>query len=313
MAMGRRHETGMADTRSGSHAEAPTQGVAPPSIRATLADGLLPRLETRMLWQHVLGCTHAWLVAHDTDPLDAAQTAQFLALRARRLQGEPMAYLLGSREFMGHDFMVSPAVLIPRPETELLVDCVLQAAGRIRRATGRTTIDVLELGTGSGAIAVSAALADAGLAVTATDLSQEALAVAQQNAARLGGIVEFRAGSWYDAISVQKQYDIIVSNPPYIASGDAHLQQGDLRFEPFQALTDGADGMQALRAIIDGAVRHLTPGGEVWLEHGWDQAQGVRACLREAGFDDVRSQTDLAGIERVSGATLSFVQQESRT
>jgi len=278
---------------------------APPNtIRAFLADAALPRNEIHMLWQHVLGCSRAWLTAHDSDPLDAASVVQFEALRTRRLQGEPMAYLLGKREFMGHTFFVSPAVLIPRPETEALVEVALQAAQHIRQTHGRQTVRLLDLGTGSGAIAISLALADAHLQVVATDVSVPALKVAQQNAQRLGASLEWRLGKWYDALSRQERYEIIVSNPPYVASYDAHLQQGDLRFEPRQALTDGADGLRDLHAIIAGAGQHLVTGGVLWVEHGWDQAIDVRACLSRAGFDAVHSLTDLAGIERLSGGVL---------
>jgi len=275
----------------------------PHTIRASLADAALPRLEIHMLWQHVLNCSRAWLAAHDTDPLDPAAAARFEALLARRLQGEPMAYVLGRREFMGHDFYVSTAVLIPRPETEGLVEAALQAAQRIRQTRGCQTVCVLDLGTGSGAIAISMALADANLHILASDVSAAALDVAQHNARRLGAAIEWRLGKWYDALLPQDRVDLIVSNPPYIAHDDAHLRQGDLRFEPRGALTDGADGLRDLHAVITGAGRRLVAGGELWLEHGWDQAPAVRSQLSTAGFDAVRSVKDLAGIERLSGGT----------
>jgi len=271
------------------------------TVRASLTDTHLPRLETRLLWQHVLGCTHAWLIAHDTDPLPPAAAAQFQALRARRLRGEPMAYLLGTREFMGHDFIVCPDVLIPRPETELLVETALQTAARLRAQHKLARVRVLELGVGSGAVAISLALADANLDITATDISAAALAVAQQNARHLGAHLTWYQGNWYQALPQDAQYDMIVSNPPYIAHNDDHLSTGDLRFEPQLALTDGAGGMDALRAIIAGAHHYLAPGGALWLEHGWDQAEPVRALLRQAKFDAVCSLPDLSGIARVSG------------
>jgi len=274
------------------------------TIRASLTDTALSRLEIHMLWQHVLGCSRAWLAAHDTDPLDAACVAQFQVLRARRLRGEPMAYLLGRREFMGHDFCVSPAVLIPRPETEGLVEAALQAVQRTRQRHASQVVRVLELGTGSGAIAISLMLADAHLHVTATDISAAALDVARENARRLGATIEWRQGRWYDALARHDQYDVIVSNPPYIARHDAHLQQGDLRFEPQQALIGGEDGLRDLRTIIAQAHRHLAAGGECWLEHGWDQARDVRKSLCAAGLDAVRSLKDLAGVERISGGVL---------
>ncbi|SHH49254.1 peptide chain release factor N(5)-glutamine methyltransferase [Pollutimonas bauzanensis] len=265
------------------------------SLRSLSRDSKLPRLEWQMLWQHVLQVPRAWLIAHDTDPLAPEALARFSDLQARRLAGAPMAYLLGRREFMGHDFEVSPAVLIPRPETELLVETGLDYL------KGRAAPRVLDLGTGSGAIAVSIALACPAATVLATDLDPDALAVAQANARRLGARVEFLRGNWYHALSGHKGFDLIVSNPPYIAAGDFHLQEGDVRFEPIAALTDGSDGLTALRAIIHGAGPWLAPQGALLVEHGWDQAQAVRQLLRQAGFKQLASLPDLAGIDRVTG------------
>lgn len=249
-----------------------------------------------MLWQHVLGVSRVWLIAHDTDPLPADAVRTFQHLRDRRLAGEPMAYLLGWREFMGHRFNVTPAVLIPRPDTELLVETALAC---LRDAAPGTR--VLDLGTGSGAVAVSIALARPDLVVMATDLSEQALELAHHNAVSLGAQVQFYQGSWYDALPEGVDFQLIVSNPPYIATGDPHLLQGDLRFEPGTALTDGGDGLSDLRRIIQGADARLQRTGALYLEHGWDQACSVRSLLMQAGFSQVRSYTDLAGIERVSG------------
>jgi release factor glutamine methyltransferase len=194
-----------------------------------------------MLWQHVLQVPRAWLIAHDTDIPAAQQLQAYRALEARRLDGEPMAYILGAREFMGHEFSVTPDVLIPRPETELLVEVALDYLDGLAARPG-TPRRVLDLGTGSGAIAVSIALARPDVQVVATDNSERALAVARRNAEALGARVEFFGGSWYDALvdGDGGRFDLIVSNPPYIAAGDTHLAQGDVRFEPMQALTDGA-------------------------------------------------------------------------
>lgn len=267
------------------------------TLRDVAGTSTLPRLEWQMLWQHVLQVGRAWLIAHDTDPLPDEAVARYRVLEARRLAGEPMAYIVGSREFMGHDFTVTPAVLIPRPETELLVETALDYLD------GRDAPAVLDLGTGSGAIAISIALAGAPARVVATDVSAEALKVAQANARRLGARVEFLSGSWYDALSEPTGFDLIVSNPPYIAAADDHLQQGDLRFEPVHALTDGQDGLDAIRTIVQGAGRRLNPGGGLWVEHGWDQAAQVRDLMVSAGFAQVGSLRDLAGIERVTGGT----------
>lgn len=267
-------------------------------IKDLLLDRRLPRLEARMLVEQVWRQTRAWLLAHDCDAAEPERVAAFEALVQRRLSGEPMAYVIGEREFMGHTFEVSPAVLIPRPDTETLVEAALELLA------GRSAPHVLDMGTGSGAIAVSIALACPAAQVTATDLSAEALAVARANAARLGAAVEFAQGSWFAALAAGRQFDLIVSNPPYIHREDEHLEQGDLRFEPRGALTDGADGLAALAEIARGAPARLRPGGALWMEHGWDQAQAVRGLLQEAGLKNVASRRDLAGIERISGGFL---------
>jgi release factor glutamine methyltransferase len=264
-------------------------------LNSLLADTRLPRLEVRMLLEHVLGKPRAWLLAHDTDPLEPQVAAAYEALLARRVAGEPMAYLLGHREFMGHRFRVTPDVLIPRPDTEVLVETALECVAGVAGPA------VLDLGTGSGAIAISIALARRDARVMASDVSAAALAVAAGNAWELTASVRFVEGSWYEAVPEGEGFDLIVSNPPYVASDDPHLDQGDLRFEPRGALTDGAGGLEDLGHIVAGAGRHLKPGGALWMEHGWDQAQAVRDLLAAAGFEDVRSCQDLAGIERISG------------
>jgi len=255
----------------------------------------LPRLEARMLLEYVLNKPREWLLAHDTEPLSPECAAQFLTLAAQRRQGIPMAHLMGWREFMGHRFAVTPAVLIPRPETELLVESVLDLL------TNRNDPAVLDLGTGSGVVAISVALARPDVRVTATELSVEALTVAQRNAQSLGARVQWWQGSWFEALPPEGRFDVIVSNPPYIALGDAHLVQGDLRFEPVHALTDGADGLTALAQIVAGAGARLLSGGHLWLEHGYDQAETVTGMLKQAGFTFVHTRPDLAGVPRVTG------------
>jgi len=269
-----------------------------PVLQTFLRDPRLPRLEARMLLEHVLQKPRAWMLAHDTDPIEPWQAQQYQVLATRRLAGEPMAYLVGHREFMGHDFAVTPDVLIPRPETELLVEVALAWLGDHPEAA------VLDLGTGSGVIAVSIALGAPQASVTATDASAAALQVAVRNAARLGARVDFAQGSWYDALPARARYDLIVSNPPYIARDDEHLARGDLRFEPRGALTDGADGLRDLAIIVAGAAARLRPGGALWVEHGWDQAAAVRQLLANAGFNQISSLCDLSGIERISGGSL---------
>ncbi|WP_338880164.1 peptide chain release factor N(5)-glutamine methyltransferase [Achromobacter veterisilvae] len=271
----------------------------PPQLKTLLLDARLPRLEVRMLLEHVLGKPRAWLLAHDTDPLAPEVAAAYESLAQRRLSGEPMAYLVGHREFMGHRFRVTPDVLIPRPDTEVLVETALECLADLAAPA------VLDLGTGSGAIAISIALARRDARVMASDVSAAALAVAAANAWDLAASVRLVEGSWYEAVPAGEGFDLIVSNPPYVASDDPHLDQGDVRFEPRGALTDGAGGLEDLARIVLGAGRHLKRGGALWMEHGWDQAQAVRDLLAQAGFDAVHSRRDLAGIERISGGRLS--------
>jgi release factor glutamine methyltransferase len=253
-----------------------------------LAASGLPGAEARALLAFAGGATREALIAFPEEVVAPEAAARFEALAARRRAGEPMAYLLGVQEFYGRPFCVTPAVLIPRPETELLVDLALDAL--------RTTQSprVLELGTGSGCIAISLALERPDARVAAADASVEALAVARANAQRLGARVDFVASDWYAAI--EGEFDAIVANPPYVAAGDPHLAA--LRFEPIHALTDHGDGLRCLRTIIAGAPAHLARGGRLLVEHGYDQAAAVRALFERAGFDEVRTVSDAAGIER---------------
>lgn len=269
------------------------------NLRTSLQSCTLPRLEASMLWQYVLGVSRSWLIAHDMDPLSIQHLAAYEALSARRLRGEPMAYILGEREFMGHTFQVTPAVLIPRPDTELLVERALAVL------SGQSAPRVLDMGTGSGIVAIAIALARSDAQVYAMDCSEEALIVAASNARTLGAFVQFCSGNWYDSPFGSQHYDLIVANPPYIHVQDAHLRQGDLRFEPQDALTDRFDGLSALRSIIEGAPTRLAgPLSALYVEHGWDQAEAVRGMLRHNGFEGIASFRDLAGIERVTGGHL---------
>ncbi len=265
------------------------------SVGALQAALPLAPLENRILLCHALGLTRVGLITQSERLLTEAEAHVLARLVARRLAGEPIAYIVGKREFFGLDFCVSDAVLIPRPDTELLVELALE-----KLAPGAR---VLDLGTGSGAIAVALAHTRPDADVSALDVSAAALDVARANAAAHGAKVRFLRSDWYGAVQGER-FDLIVSNPPYIAAGDVHLLQGDLRFEPVGALTDHADGLTALRAIVGGAGAHLVPGSWLLLEHGYDQAAQVRDLLRAAGYVDVQSWRDLGGIERVSGARL---------
>jgi release factor glutamine methyltransferase len=253
------------------------------------------RLEVQYLLQHALHKPRAWLLAHQEQVPDESGLATYAKWLQRRLQGEPVAYIIGKREFFGLKFRVTPATLIPRPETELLVELALQYIA------GQSPCRVLDLGTGSGAIALAIAHARPDVEVTASDASPEALAVARENARLQGaGNVQFVQGDWFDGVAAQR-FDLVVSNPPYVAADDPHLHQGDLPFEPLSALVAGTDGLDDIRRIVSRAPDYLQPGGWLLLEHGYDQAVQVRRLLQQAGLGEVFSACDLAVIERVSG------------
>lgn len=253
------------------------------------------RREAALLLRHVLGVSEAWLIAHAGDPVDGLHAAVFNGLVERRACGEPIAYLTGTRGFHALDLRVTPAVLIPRPETELLVELAL------RRIPVDTDCAVADLGTGSGAIALAIAKARPRANVLATDSSPAALQVARVNAERLGlRNVGFAQGDWCEALG-DARFDAIVSNPPYIAEGDPHLREGDLRFEPALALSSGADGLDAIRVIVRDARAHLRDAGWLMLEHGFDQGQAVRGLFDAHSYAEVFTEHDLEGRERVSG------------
>lgn len=260
-----------------------------PSWRELIAASGLPAGEAQLLAAHAAGRPRSWMLAHDEEEADAAADA-LCALYARRQAGEPIAYITGEREFYSLAFTVTPDVLIPRPETELLVDLALERLPQGGR--------LLDIGTGSGAIAVAFAHARPDALVSACDLSQAALQVARGNAARLGVRVDFRHSDMFDVYTGER-FDIILSNPPYIAELDAHLGQGDVRFEPRLALTGGADGMALIRRIASEARAHLHTGGWLLFEHGHDQGTDCTALLKSLGYTGVDDHADLAGIARV--------------
>jgi release factor glutamine methyltransferase len=262
----------------------------------------LPASEARLLLGHVLDRAPAWLIAHDDEVLDEDALLRFASLVARRKGGEPVAYLVGYREFYGRDFLVSNAVLIPRPETELLVDVVL-GTGVGAGDTATSAARILDLGTGSGCIAITLALEIPSAQVSAVDASPAALDVARGNATRLVARLRLLQSDWFEALDGE-EFDLIVGNPPYVAERDPHLAVEDLRYEPGWALASGADGLDAIRHIIAAAPRYMRPGGRLWLEHGYDQADAVRALLAAAGLCDIEQHRDVAGIVRVSGGRL---------
>ena len=273
------------------------------TLKAALeeATAAVGRVDAHVLVAHLLGVDRAYLAANPMRVLTETEDARIDMLVAQRSLGHPVAYLLGSREFYSREFVVGPEVLIPRPETETLVEQAL-----VRLAPRASCLD---LGTGSGAIAITIACERPDVQVTCTDVSAEALETARTNATALGcgDRIEFIAGSWYAPLG-ERRFDVIVSNPPYVAHGDPHLAEGDLRFEPAGALTDGsADGLASIRSIVSGAAAHLAPGGWLLFEHGYDQAEAVDALLAAAGFAGRVSIKDLAGIPRVAGGKMNPV------
>ena len=266
--------------------------------RALAASGLVP-FEAKLLLAHVLGRDRAWLAAHTDETIAIDQAKAFDALARRRRDGAPVAYLIGRREFYGLDLEITPDVLIPRPETELLVELALV------RLPDERAIRVLDLGTGSGAVALAIAAARRKAQVVGTDVSAPALALAARNAKRLGlANVSFVESDWFEALA-NERFDLIAGNPPYVAAGDPHLSEGDLRHEPQHALTAGVDGLNAIRAIVAAAPAHLARGAWLLLEHGYDQADAVAMLFRGAGFADVGAARDLAGIWRVGYGRIS--------
>ena len=270
--------------------------IANQSLRVLINDCALPANEARILLAYVLQkhyqLPRSALLSRDDMVLNDAASNEWEVLVSRRIVGEPIAYILGKKEFHNIELLVAPGVLIPRPETEMLVDIALSEIAKLNQPT-----KVLDLGTGSGAIALAIANESSLAKVIATDQSSEALVIAKQNAQLLDLTtqVEFAQGSWYEAIDQQTQFDVILSNPPYIAYRDPHLVQGDLRFEPSSALTDQASGLSCLEVIISGANKYLKPGGLIAVEHGFDQSGPVLQLMRLVGLEDIQAHLDLAG------------------
>lgn len=275
---------------------APSPTTVAAALRAAVAR--LPaqeaQTEAELLLAHALRRPRSWLYAHGDHELDKGQALAFESLLRRREDGEPVAYLTGRRGFWAFDLMVTPDTLIPRPETERLVELALE------RTPPTPGARIADLGTGSGAIALAMAYERRHAQVVATDVSPGALQVAATNARTLGlRNVQLREGSWWAPLK-RERFDTIVSNPPYIAENDPHLHRGDLRYEPAKALSSGRDGLDAISLLINGAGAHLQPGGWLLLEHGWGQGQAVRALMAQVGFKQVHSARDLEGRERVT-------------
>ena len=276
------------------------------TVKAALEEAMatIERVDAHVLMAHVLGVNRAYLAANPMRVLTESEDARVDMMVARRALGQPVAYLVEKREFYGREFAVGPDVLIPRPETEILVEAALaRLATHVSSPMPRPSC--VDLGTGSGALAVTLACERPNAAITATDVSEAALAVAHRNAEANGCRVELLRGSWYAPLE-GRRFDLIVANPPYVAAEDEHLSKGDLRFEPPAALSDGSrDGLDSIRAIVAGASDHLNARGWLLFEHGYDQAQQVEALLAAAGFRESVSIPDLAGITRVAGGKIS--------
>jgi len=267
----------------------------PVTVSESLRAAGIDQGEARVLLRSALGVgDDAVIASHPERVLSEAERECYEALVRRRARGEPVAYLTGEREFYSLAFHVSPAVLIPRPETELLVECALALT------PAHAAPRVLDLGTGSGCVAIAIALQRPRASVTTTDVSREALALARRNAARHGARIEWAQGDWYQALA-GRSFDLIVSNPPYVADGDPHLEQGDVRFEPRGALVAGPTGLECIEIVVEQSARHLAPGGLLLFEHGYDQGACARTLLAAAGFREGFTRRDLAGHERVSG------------
>lgn len=264
---------------------------------AASADLVEARREAQILFGHAMGVSRAWLSAHRDDAADPSAAEPFRELVRRRRTGEPVAYLVGRREFYGLEFRVTPDVLIPRADTETLVDAALE------KLLKGAQPDVLDLGTGSGCVALTIAHERPAARVTAVDVSAAALIVARENAASIGVNAEFVQGAWFEELD-GRRFDLIVSNPPYVATGDPHLQKGDLRFEPATALASGEDGLADIRIIVADAPAYLREGGWLLFEHGYEQADVCRDLLLDAGFGEVISRADIAGLPRVAGGRL---------
>jgi release factor glutamine methyltransferase len=264
------------------------------------AQGRIDPVDARVLLCYAVGRDAAYVAAHPEVALRPAEDENYTSLVDRRAKGEPVAYLTGEREFYGRLFRITPAVLIPRSETELLVDLALE------RIPQEGQVRVLELGTGSGCIAISLASERPQAKILALDRSLDALALARRNAVTASvGNVAFLRSDWFSALR-DEHFDVIVANPPYVASADRHLNEGDLRYEPRPALDGGTDGLEAIRQIVNGAKKHLRTGAWLLFEHGYDQGERARLLLHGAGYSEIFTAHDLAGTDRVSAGRLTL-------
>ena len=263
------------------------------TVRDLLAQTELPRRESELLLLSLLGCDRSWIFAHGDAPVAARSEQAFVEHATRRQAGEPLAYILGEREFWSLPLKVTPEVLIPRPDTEVLVQWAAVLLNRTPKG------GCLDLGTGSGAVALALKMEFPGCSMTAVDCSDRALSVARENGQRLGLEVEWLLGSWFEPVE-ERRFDLIVSNPPYVRDDDEHLAMGDLPAEPQLALLGGPDGLDCIRCLIAEGQRALAPGGGLLIEHGWDQGPAVRELMHQSAWQSIETRRDLAGHERVT-------------
>ncbi|AGF46632.1 methyltransferase [Candidatus Kinetoplastibacterium desouzaii TCC079E] len=267
------------------------------SIEELIESSAIPRMEVMILLEHLLKKSRTWMIAHDSYLISSSVLNHYMRLVKRRLDGEPIAYLTGQKEFMGYNFFVNKDVLVPRPETELLVEHSLNIIKKYKKIPR-----IIDLGVGCGAIAISIYLYRQDSYVVGCDISNNALLVAEKNMKALKASINLLQSNWFDSISKQEKFDVIVANPPYIAKYDDHLKKGGLIFEPEHALTDGSiDGLGSIRIIVRDSINHMREGSSLWIEHGWNQAQQVRYIMNNYGFRDIVSLCDLSSIERVTG------------
>ncbi|WBF65625.1 MAG: peptide chain release factor N(5)-glutamine methyltransferase [Candidatus Kinetoplastibacterium crithidii] len=267
------------------------------SIKNLIIDSGISRLETMILLEMILHKSRSWIIAHDDEVLSDEFVNSYMELNRRRLNGEPIAYIVGYKEFMNYMFMVNRNVLIPRPETELIVEHGLKLL-RDKYLNPR----VIDLGTGCGAIGISIALNRPDINVVGCDLSSQALEVARHNVIALGATVELIESDWFKSINPEEKFDLLLANPPYISREDKHLMMGDLIYEPRLALTDESiDGLGSISKIVETSPAYMKEGASLWIEHAWNHASSVKNIMESAGFKNVYSLSDLSGIERVTG------------
>lgn len=264
-------------------------------LRDLLKHDKLPLSEKLILIEYTIKKNKSWIIAHDDEMISEQIRSEYYKVASRRLNGEPISYITGYREFMGHEFIITPDVLIPRHDTEILVERSIEYLYSQKKPS------ILDLGTGSGIVAISIGLAIPDADIWACDISNKALMIAKANASKLGVNIQFVESDWFNSLGQLKKFDLIVSNPPYISKNDRHLNEGDLRFEPLMSLTDNYDGLSALRIIVKNSIMYLKPGAMLIVEHGWNQSNEVYNMFKCNNYINIETKCDLSGIKRICG------------